>query len=144
MDQQHSLPVPRQEIPALLERHGILPTAQRVEIATMLLARKDHWSADQVLARLAEDGAAVSKATVYNTLNLFADKGLIREVIVDPTKIFFDSNTEPHYHFYDADTGTLADVLNCDLPLAQLPELPAGMSLERVDVILRIRSNLRQ
>jgi Fur family iron response transcriptional regulator len=136
----HRLPVARAEIPALLEQHGILPTSQRVEIATILLSRKDHWSAEQVLARLHNEEAAVSKATVYNTLNLFADKGIIRQVIVDPTKIFFDSNTDPHYHFYDADTGMIADVLDEEFPLTHLPELPTGMVLERVDVILRVRA----
>ena len=73
-------PVAKDAIPALLQAHAVLPTAQRVEIAGILLAASQHLSADQVLARLATSGAAVSKATVYNTLGLFAERGLVRRM----------------------------------------------------------------
>ena len=82
----------------------------------------------------------VSKATVYNTLGLFASKGLIREVIVDPTRVFYDPNTSDHHHFYNVDTGELQDIDVADVQVSQLPELPAGTVTDGVDVIIRVRS----
>src|SRR5215831_9424351 len=80
---------------------GIRPTAQRVRIATLLLSAAQHLSAEQILAQLRAAGARVSKATVYNTLNLFAAHGLIRQLSVDDSRAWFDSNVDPHYHFHD-------------------------------------------
>ena len=84
-----------------LTGHGIRPTAQRVRIAALLLAAPQHLSAEQILASLRAAGASVSKATVYNTLNLFAAHGLIRQLSVDGSRAWFDSNVDPHYHFHD-------------------------------------------
>ncbi len=127
---------------ALLERHDILPTSQRVEIAALMLAEPQHLSADQVLARIRASGeAAVSKATVYNTLGLFAEKGLLREVIVDPNTVFYDSNTRPHHHFYNVDNGSLIDFDAGDCAISHLPEPPPGTVAEGVEVIVRIRQN---
>ncbi|MGE0386738.1 MAG: Fur family transcriptional regulator [Gammaproteobacteria bacterium] len=128
------------EVERLLEAHGITPTAQRVDIARVLLAAPQHLSADQVLARLHVTGAPVSKATVYNTLGLFAARGLIRQVIVDPTKVFFDSNTAAHHHFYNADSGELTDIDRAALVTGDLPEPPAGTEIAAVDVIIRVRA----
>src|SRR2546429_2616385 len=89
---------------------GIRPTAQRVRIATLLLSAPQHLSAEQILACLRAAGARVSKATVYNTLNLFAAHGLIRQLSVDGSRAWFDSNVEPHYHFHDLESGSLIDV----------------------------------
>lgn len=127
-------------IAMLLEEHGILPTAQRVEIAYLMLQEPQHLSADQVLTRSREAGLGVSKATVYNTLGLLVDKGLIREVIVDSSKVFYDSNTAPHYHFYNIDDGTLADVDVRELAIDSLPMPPAGTVATGVDIVIRIRN----
>ena len=89
---------------------GIRPTAQRMRIATLLLAEPQHLSAEQILATLRGNGARVSKATVYNTLNLFASHGLIRQLSVDGSRTWFDSNVDAHYHFHDVATGALIDV----------------------------------
>ena len=129
----------KQALPALLEQYGITPTAQRVEIAHIMLAAHQHLSADQVLARVNQGDQAVSKATVYNTLGLFAEKGLIRQVIVDPTKIFYDSNTKPHHHFYNIDDGSLLDFDQDEFPIVKMPSLPEGTVAEGVDVIVRLR-----
>lgn len=130
----------REALATLLQGHGISPTAQRVEIAAILLSKRQHLSADQVLGRLIAQGAAVSKATVYNTLGLFAEKSLIREVIVDPAKVFYDSNADTHHHFYNVDDGTLIDVDSEQLPIEQLPRPPAGTVAEGVDIVIRIRN----
>lgn len=125
---------------ALMREHGILPTQQRLEIAQILLTRPQHMSADQVLALANRQGASVSKATVYNTLKLFAAKGLVREVIVDPTKVFYDSTTAPHYHIYNVDTGMLMDVDSAKVAVGGLPDLPNGTVAEGIDVIVRVRN----
>ena len=91
------------------------------------------------MAMVNEGCAEVSKATVYNTLNLFVEKRLIREVIVDPSKVFYDPNTAPHHHFYDIESGHLTDIEESAISLVGLPSLPEGMVAEGVDVIVRIR-----
>ena len=134
-------PVAKDAIPAILQSHGVQATAQRVEIAAILLAEKQHLSADQVLSRVNSNGAAVSKATVYNTLGLFAERGLVRQVIVDPTKVFYDSNMAPHYHFYNVDDGTLMDVEANLVPIEQLPSAPEGTFADGVDIVIRVRNH---
>lgn len=129
------------EIIDLLRSHDISPTHQRVEIARVLLCRHQHLSAEQVLAKVNETQSVVSKATVYNTLGLFARKGLIKEVIVDPTKVFYDPNTRPHHHFYNVDTGTLMDIEANEVCLERLPDAPDGMEADGVEVIIRLRNS---
>jgi Fur family iron response transcriptional regulator len=129
----------RSQVIERLKAAGVTPTQQRVEIAAILFARDQHMSADQVLALVNTSSPRVSKATVYNTLGLFAEKGLVREVIVDPTKVFYDSNTSNHHHFYNADTGRLMDIDPATVKIQELPALPDGTVAEGVDVIIRIR-----
>lgn len=133
-------PLSRDVIPQVLQAHGITPTAQRVQVAAILLERTQHLSADQVIARLCATGAPVSKATVYNALGLFAERGLVREVIVDATKVFYDSNTTQHHHFYNVDDGSLTDIPAAALVMEQLPALPAGTRTDSVDVVVRVRN----
>ena len=125
---------------SVLRAHGINPTHQRIEIAYALFSRGEHLSADQVLAIVNDRHSETSKATVYNTLNLFLERKLIREVIVDPNKVFYDPNTAPHHHFYNIDTGELTDIDAGPITIAGLPELPEGMVTEGVDIIVRVRS----
>ncbi len=128
------------EIARKLQAHGIQPTPQRIEIAALFLAGDMHLSADQVIARVSQGGRPVSKATVYNTLGLLAGRGLLTQVRVDSSKIFYDSNLQPHYHFYNADLGELIDVDAQALPVEHLPSPPPGTCVEGVDVVIRIRS----
>ena len=131
--------LPQRQAAKILLRWGITPTQQRLEIASILLACEQHLSAEQLLAQVNQHGAVVSQATVYNTLGLFARKGLVREVIVDPAKVFYDSNTRPHYHFYDPASGTLTDIAVADMTFERLPALPEGTTIEGMDVIIRLR-----
>jgi Fur family iron response transcriptional regulator len=132
-------PLARDEIAALLRRHDITPTHQRIEIAHALFEQRTHLSADQVLALVNARHDEVSKATVYNTLKLFLEKGLVRELIVDPAKVFYDPNTTPHHHFYDIDTGVLTDIPAESVRIEGLPPLPEGMVAAGVDVVIRTR-----
>jgi Fur family transcriptional regulator, iron response regulator len=118
---------------------GIRPTAQRVQIAALLLSSPQHLSAEQILAALRTSGARISKATVYNTLNLFAARGLIRQLCVDGARAWFDSNVDEHYHFHDLDSGRLIDVPIPDVQFSRLPAPPPGMELAGVDLVIRLR-----
>jgi Fur family iron response transcriptional regulator len=127
----------------MLSDRAISPTQQRVKIGMVLFAKDQHLSADQVLDLVNTQGNIASKATVYNTLGLFARKGLIREVIVDSTKVFYDSNTQPHHHFYNIDTGTLHDVAADQLHISGLPTPPDSAVVKDVNVIIRIQQSNR-
>lgn len=118
---------------------GVTPTRQRVLIAQILLSRPQHLSADQVLALVNRTDVRVSKATVYNTLGLFARRGLVRVVIVDPSKVFYDPTTGPHHHFYNIDDGTLTDVMTDAVTVVDVPLPPPGTELAGVEVIIRVR-----
>lgn len=133
--------ISEEEATRRLQASGILPTLQRIQIARILLARDQHLSADQVLDKVTAANGRVSKATVYNTLGLFAKKGVLHEVIVDPTRVFYDTNTTPHHHFYNIDTGELTDIDADKVSLENFPELPKGTVAEGVDVIVRIRDD---
>jgi Fur family transcriptional regulator, iron response regulator len=122
-----------------LEACGIRPTAQRTQIAALLLADPQHLSAEQILARLRAAGARVSKATVYNTLKLFASHGLVRELCVDGTRAWYDSNIEAHYHFHDVEGGALIDVAVPEVEFARLPAPPSGMEFAGIDLVIRLR-----
>jgi Fur family iron response transcriptional regulator len=129
----------RADIAELLRKHGIRPTHPRIEIAHVLFARREHLSADQILALVNSRYAESSKATVYNTLKLFLEKKLIRELIVDPARLVYDPNTEPHHHLYDVVTGRLTDIPAGDIRVLGLPPLPSGTVAEGVDIVVRTR-----
>ena len=130
---------PDKDVVELLRRHDIHPTSQRVIIARVLFTHCTHLSAEDVFRLVNTENRRVSKATVYNTLGLFADKGVVREVIADPDRIFYDPNTDPHHHFFDVATGELTDISADQIHVTGLPPLPVGARLEGVDVIVRLR-----
>jgi Fur family transcriptional regulator, iron response regulator len=123
-----------------LEDHTIRPTSQRIDIAKVLLAKPQHLSAEQVLAQVNTNSHLVSKATVYNTLNLFADKGLIKQVIIDSRYVFYDSNTEPHHHFYNEDTDLLHDIDDGTMLVNEVPNLPKNTVQSGIDVVIRVKN----
>ena len=131
----------RAEILAVFEKHAILATPQRLEVAEIILAKPQHLSAEQIFEKLRAAGSSVSKATVYNSLNLFGERGLIKERLVDPERRYYDSTTTPHHHFYNADTGELSDISSDSIEVIGLPELPAGTVLEGAELIVRIRNS---
>lgn len=129
----------RDNMAELLRAHDINPTHQRIEIAYALFSRQEHLSADQVMTIVNDRHAEASKATVYNTLSLFLEKGLIREVIVDPSKVFYDPNTGPHHHLYEVDSGRLTDINADNVRIEGLPELPKGVETVGIDLIVRVK-----
>jgi Fur family iron response transcriptional regulator len=123
----------------ILELRGIRPTSQRLKLAEILLTSPRHLTAEQILACLRQSSGHVSKATVYNTLNLFVEQGLVREIHADPERCVYDSTMVPHHHFQNVDTGEMIDIRPEDLSFDRLPPLPAGTEIESVDVVIRVR-----
>ena len=132
----------RESAAQLLRRYGISPTHQRIAIAQVLFEKRWHPSADQILAAVNVRHAEVSKATVYNTLKLFLDHAMVRELIVDPSKVFYDGNTSVHHHFYDVASGEITDIAAAGVRIEGLPPLPAGMVTEGIDIVVRTRPGL--
>ncbi len=121
-----SFPLERSEIVSMLQDYKISPTRQRVEIAEFLFQRPQHLSAEKILDGVTDAGNRVSRATVYNTMGLFSSKGVVREVLIDRERVFYDSNTEPHQHLYNVDTGELTDVYDVENNRVTEPQLPSG------------------
>lgn len=142
-DLPNNFPRSAEGVEARLAAAGVQPTSQRVEIARVLLERPRHLSADQLQDILAERGAKISKATVYNTLKLLCEKGLARVVIVDPSRVFYDSSSRPHHHFYNVDTGALTDIPGEQVSFADLPPLPPGTEAAGIEVVVRVRERGR-
>jgi len=123
----------------LLQLAGIRPTEQRMALARLLFDGRDkHMTAEQIHAAARKIRARVSLATVYNTLNQFTEAGLLHEVVIDSSRVYFDTNTGDHHHFFDAASGDLHDIPASDIRIARLPKAPPGRKLGRVDVIIRL------
>ncbi|HBC58547.1 MAG TPA: transcriptional repressor [Gammaproteobacteria bacterium] len=133
-----SYPLSAESIKSYLSEHQIQPTLQRIEIARLLFGKNQHLTAEDVLRSVNSAGSMVSKATVYNTLGLFAKRGLIRPIWVDGNRLFYDTNMVPHHHFYHLDTGQLTDVSSTDIKISQLPPLPEGTLAAGIDVVIRV------
>lgn len=135
-----TFPLERSEVVSLLQHFKISPTRQRVEIAEYLFQRPQHLSAEKILAGVSRDGNRVSRATVYNTMGLFANKGVVREVLIDRERVFYDSNTEVHQHLYNVDTCELTDVYDTEVRMVSEPELPEGLKIIDTDIIYKVTS----
>lgn len=130
--------MPMAEVEQLLEASGLKATPQRLKIAATLFAAPMHLSAEQLIAGLQQEGENISKATVYNTLKLLVDRGLIRQIHLDPERTVYDSTRAAHHHFHDVETGHLWDIDPKDVEFARLPQLPDGMEIAGVEVIIRV------
>jgi len=135
-----TFPLERSEVVSMLQHFKISPTRQRVEIAEFLFQRPQHLSAEKILDGVTRDGNRVSRATVYNTMGLFANKGVVREVLIDRERVFYDSNPEVHQHLYNIDTGELTDVYDAEIQMVAEPELPEGLKIIDTDIVYKVTS----
>jgi len=123
-----------------LRKSGLRPTRQRLALAKLLFGRGDrHVTAEGLHEEAAKAGVGVSLATVYNTMHQFTGAKLLREVTVDGTRTYFDTNTGNHHHFYCEDDGSLLDIAGDGIAVAGLPQPPHGAKVDRVDVIVRLK-----
>ena len=123
-----------------LRKAGLRPTRQRLALAALLFGRGDrHVTAEALHEEATSTGASLSLATVYNTMHQFTRSRLLREVTVDGTRTYFDTNTRDHHHFYCEEDGTLMDIDGGAIEVAGVPHPPQGTKVGRVDVIVRLK-----
>ena len=116
------------------------PTRQRLALCRRLFEGGDrHVTAETLHGEVVAQGLKVSLATVYNTLHQFTTAGLLREVVVDGAKTYFDTNITSHHHFYDVDGGSLTDIPGEGIAVEGLPHAPQGLEIDRIDVVIRLR-----
>lgn len=118
---------------------GLRPTRQRLALAKLLFGGEDrHVTAETLHAEAQAEKIRVSLATVYNTLHQFTDAGMLREIVVDASRSYFDTNTSNHHHFYFEKNGALSDIADETISIDKIPDAPAGMKVKSVDVVVRI------
>jgi len=119
----------------------IKPTSQRIDIANIIFCKDQHLSAEDIIVALNKNGSTISRATVYNTLNLFAQKGLVQRVVIDSSKVYYDSKTTQHSHYYNIDTGEISDFEFENVKISPLPELPENTLQDGIDIVVRIKNS---
>src|SRR5688572_5278488 len=128
----------KRDLRALLEEHGVQPSAQRVAVAQYVLATLDHPSAEQVFARVRRGFPMISRATVYNTLNLFVKKGLLRQLVLAEGNVVFDPKLDAHHHFIDDASGRIEDVPWASIQVRNVDSLPQ-YDVREYQVVMRGR-----
>lgn len=130
---------PVHDLRGKLRQAGLRPTRQRVALGWLLFAKGDrHVTAERLFEEATTARVAISLATVYNTLHQFTEAGLLREIAVDGSKTYFDTNVANHHHFLIEDTNQLVDIPGSHIAVGALPQAPEGMEVTRVDVIVRL------
>ena len=134
----HGCPV--HDLRAKLRGAGLRPTRQRVALGWLLFAKGDrHVTAERLYEEATGARVPISLATVYNTLHQFTEAGLLREIAVDGSKTYFDTNLSDHHHFLFEETSLLVDIPGTHVSVGALPTPPDGMEIDRVDVVIRLR-----
>jgi Fur family iron response transcriptional regulator len=135
---------PWHDVQALLRKVGLRPTRQRMALGWLLFAKGDrHLTAEMLYEEANRAKIAVSLATVYNTLHQFTDAGLLREVTVNGSKTYFDTNVSEHHHFFIENEHNLVDIPDANSIVGELPQVPEGYEISRVDVVVRLRPKKR-
>src|SRR5204863_5972976 len=120
---------------------GLRPTRQRLALTRLLFDKGDrHVTAEQLHGEVLAAAIPVSLATVYNTLHQFTEAGLLREVVVEPGRSYFDTNVDDHHHFFSESSGALRDIAGRDVTISGIPVPPAGTEISRIEVIVRVRA----
>jgi Fur family iron response transcriptional regulator len=126
------------DVRTVLQAHGIQPSAQRLAVASWVLSTRSHPSADQVLAVVKEHLPVLSRATVYNTLHLFVQRGLLKQLVIAEGRVVFDPVLAPHHHFVDDDTGEIVDVPADAVTVTQVKAVD-GVDVRELQIVLRGR-----
>lgn len=135
-----SLPSRKPCVTAVLRMAGLRPTRQRIALAELLLGGPHrHVSAEQLHVEAMQAKVGVSLATVYNTLHQFRQAGLLREVAVDASRSYFDTDTSDHHHFYLEDEQRVIDIPSSEMVIHNLPDAPRGMEVTHVDIVIRVK-----
>jgi len=131
---------PWHDVNEMLQTAGLRPTRQRMALGWLLFGKgARHLTAEMLYEEATLAKVPVSLATVYNTLNQLTDAGLLRQVSVDGTKTYFDTNVTAHHHFYLENNHELVDIPDPHLMLSKMPDVPEGYEIARVDMVVRLR-----
>jgi Fur family iron response transcriptional regulator len=126
----------------VLKRCDLRPTRQRMALARLLSDAGDcHLTAEHLYDRAQKANIRVSLATIYNTLHQFTRAGMLREIVVNAGRSYFDTNTTDHHHFFFEDRAELEDIDGGDVVIASMPKPPKGTAVERIDVVIRVRNS---
>jgi Fur family iron response transcriptional regulator len=135
---------PWHDVKAMLREVGLRPTRQRMALGWILFAKGDrHLTAEMLYEEATRAKVPVSLATVYNTLHQFTEVGLLRQIAVDGSKTYFDTNVSDHHHFFVEGQNELVDIPGADVIVDKMPTAPEGFEVARIDVVVRLRKAAR-
>ena len=119
---------------------NVTPTKQRLDLAKLIFAKKQHFTASDLISLADKNGLNISMATVYNTLSLLEDKGMLKTINIDNELKFYDTNMENHHHFYNTTMSTLTDIAHDRVSFAELPELPKTLEIESTELLIKVKN----
>ena len=122
-------------------RHlNVTPTKQRLDLAKLIFAKKQHFTASDLISLANKNGLNISMATVYNTLSLLEDKGMLKTINIDNELKFYDTNMENHHHLYNTTMSTLTDIAHDRVTFSELPELPKTLEIESTELLIKVKN----
>ena len=119
---------------------NVTPTKQRLDLAKLIFAKKQHFTASDLISLANKNGLNISMATVYNTLSLLEDKGMLKTINIDNELKFYDTNLENHHHLYNTTMSTLTDIAHDKVTFAELPELPKTLEIESTELLIKVKN----
>jgi Fur family iron response transcriptional regulator len=119
---------------------NVTPTKQRLDLAKLIFAKKQHFTAADLISLADKNELNISMATVYNTLSLLEDKGMLKTINIDNELKFYDTNLENHHHFYNTTMSTLTDIAHDRVTFAELPELPKNLEIESTELLIKVKN----
>ena len=119
---------------------NVTPTKQRLDLARLIFAKKQHFTAADLISLADKNGLNISMATVYNTLSLLEDKGMLKTINIDNELKFYDTNMENHHHLYNTTMSTLTDIAHDKVTFAELPELPKTLEIESTELLIKVKN----
>ena len=119
---------------------NVTPTKQRLDLAKLIFAKKQHFTASDLIGLANKNGLNISMATVYNTLSLLEDKGMLKTINIDNELKFYDTNMENHHHLYNTTMSTLTDIAHDRVSFAELPELPKTLEIESTELLIKVKN----
>ena len=121
----------------LYREMNVTPTKQRLDLAHLIFAKKQHFTAAELISMADKNKLNISMATVYNTLSLLEDKGMLKTINIDNELKFYDTNLEDHHHLYNTTMSTLTDIAHDEVVFAELPELPKNLEIESTELLIK-------
>ena len=119
---------------------NVTPTKQRVDLAQLIFAKKQHFTASDLISLADKNGLNISMATIYNTLSLLEDKGMLKTINIDNELKFYDTNLENHHHLYNTTMSTLTDIAHDRVTFSELPELPKTLEIESAELLIKVKN----